>query len=83
MANALEQGCRNNRAVRVIAPVQANLVFVELPSARSVTRLRESGVRFAVWISADKPIIRLVTSFRTTISEIDGFVSSLNQCLAE
>jgi threonine aldolase len=63
-------------------PVEANLVFVKLPRAIDA-RLQAAGARYYVRhsdslpagmaITADEMLVRLVTSFATSESEIDAF----------
>jgi threonine aldolase len=65
-------------------PVEANLAFILLPKALEA-RLRASGARYYVRQSQSLPagvatgpdhcLIRLVTSFATTVEEVDAFVA--------
>jgi threonine aldolase len=65
-------------------PVEANLVFVVLPKALD-TRLKEAGATYyirhsdslppAIKIRPDDMLVRLVTSFTTTETEIDRFAA--------
>jgi threonine aldolase len=73
-----------------VGPVEANLVFVLLPTALD-TRLREAGATYYVRSSAslpksvtagpDRMLVRLVTSFATREAEIDRFVKLLRENL--
>jgi threonine aldolase len=61
-------------------PVEANLVFVALPSALDA-KLRSAGARYHVRpsaslaLAADRVLARLVTSFATQDEEIERFVN--------
>jgi threonine aldolase len=62
---------------RLIAPVQANLVFVEMP-ATAIEALASSGVRFA---RRRGGVIRLVTRFDGTEAEVDQLIALARQAL--
>jgi threonine aldolase len=65
-------------------PVEANEVFVALPSAIDA-RLKAGGASYYPWVSdalpggmvlsADMTLVRLVTSFAATAAEVDRFVA--------
>ena len=63
--------------VRLIAPVQANLVFVAMPEA-AIASLAVAGVRFA---RRRDGVIRLVTRFDGTQAEVDQLIALARQVL--
>lgn len=64
--------------VRLIAPVEANLLFVALPE-RTIETLAASGLRFA---RRGAGVIRLVTRFDGTDSEVDQFIALVRRSMA-
>ena len=62
---------------RLIAPVQANLVFVAMPEA-AVKSLATAGVRFA---RRGGNVIRLVIRFDGTGAELDQLIALARQAL--
>lgn len=62
----------------LVAPVQANLVFLRLPQT-AIDRLAESGVRFA---RRRGSVIRLVTRFDGTQEEVDRMVALTRSALS-
>jgi threonine aldolase len=63
--------------VRLIAPVEANLMFVAMPEP-AIEALAAAGVRFA---RRRGGIIRLVTRFDGTRAEVDQFVAFVRQVI--
>ena len=63
--------------VRLIAPVEANLLFVAMPEA-TIDALASSGVRFA---RRRDGVIRLVTRFDGSEAEIDQFVTLVRRLI--
>jgi threonine aldolase len=63
--------------VRLIAPVEANLVFVALPEP-AIEALAAAGVRFA---RRRGGVIRLVTRFDGTKGEVDQFIALARQVI--
>jgi threonine aldolase len=65
-------------------PVEANEVFVALP-ARADERLSSAGAIYYPWatdflpegvaLKGDETLVRLVTSFATSVDEVDRFVA--------
>ena len=82
MADRLASGLTGAGLVPVW-PVEANEVFVTLPSAIDA-RLRSAGAIYYPWITgalpaggelpADHILVRLVTSFATSADEVDRFI---------
>ena len=82
MAQRLGQGITELPGCRVPLPVQANEVFPILPKALH-EKLQAHGAHYYDWpgdgpghdiIDDDEIFVRLVTGFRTTKAEVDGFL---------
>jgi threonine aldolase len=81
MAEALAQGLRTMSAARVLQPVHANEVFVELPE-KTVVALESAAFKFYRWPlhQSDRGIaIRLVTSYMTQGPEVEAFIAAARQ----
>ena len=77
MAAALAEGLASLPDVRLVQPVQANELFVAMPETL-IEALQAAGAVFYRWIdvAGEKlPVIRLVTSFRTTAGEVENFLA--------
>ena len=65
--------------IRPVWPVEANEVFVVLPE-RADARLKSAGAIYYAWHPSapvgDTRLVRLVTSFATTIEEVDLFLAT-------
>ena len=78
MADRLAQGLKA-AGLPPVWPVDANLVFVALPAALH-GRLKAAGASYYVRssdglaLAADQVLVRLVTSFATSLEEIERFV---------
>ncbi len=60
----------------VIHPVEANELFLTLPEPQ-IAALESAGARFYRWVAVEgvpNPVIRLVTSFATTETDVDRFL---------
>jgi len=64
-------------SVRLIAPVEANLVFVAMPEP-AIEGLSAAGVRFA---RRGGGVIRLVTRFDGTPAEVDQFIALVRRLI--
>jgi threonine aldolase len=81
MATALAHGLSGLDGVRLVQKVQANELFVAMPEAL-LAHLQANGAVFYRWIGmADEthPVIRLVTSFQTSLAEVERFLSLARQ----
>lgn len=58
-------------------PVGGNEIFVALPEG-AIAALEETGAKFYRW--GAEPVIRLVTAFDTSASDVDAFVAAAAQC---
>jgi threonine aldolase len=60
---------------RLLHPVEANELFVELP-ANTLARLRQAGFAFYDWPGEKGPAIRLVTAFNTEAAHVEQFLKA-------
>ena len=77
MAGLLAKGLSAMPGVRLVQPVEANELFVALPDA-AIDALQAEGAVFYRWIDVPgeaMPVIRLVTSFRTSADEVRRFLA--------
>jgi threonine aldolase len=74
MAQRLSQGITKVRGSRLIAPVQSNGVFVELPPSIQ-SKLREKGWRFYTFLGDTG--CRLMCAWDTTAETVDRFTADL------
>lgn len=72
-AARLAEGLSRINSVRLVHPVEANEVFVDLPGDM-VDGLRAAGASFHGMKTADGMVVRLVTSFATGDDEVDRFI---------
>ena len=77
LAARLEMGLRNLPAVKLVAPVEANELFLELPE-QVIDALIAEGILF---FRRSPQLIRLVCRFDGTDSEVDLFLDALRRCL--
>jgi threonine aldolase len=78
MAASLGEGLQRIPRVRLLHPVEANEVFVELP-ASAVAALEAAGFHFYRWPLHASPsgvAIRLVTSYMTPASDVEAFIAA-------
>ena len=85
MASRLAQGFRAMSNLEILFPVQANEVFVAMPES-TVSGLEALSFKFYRW-PACRPArgvaIRLVTSYVTTIEEVDGLLGATGKLLED
>ena len=85
LASRLAQGFRGMPNLEILFPVQANEVFVVMPES-TVSGLEVLGFKFYRW-PACRPeqgvAIRLVTSYVTTVEEVDGILRATRGLLEE
>ena len=77
IAARIAAGLRDNPAARMLAPVEANEIFLELPSA-AMDALEADGFQF---YRRSKNLARFVCRFDTTEAEADVFVAALHRHL--
>ncbi len=71
LASRLAQAVAQLPGVSLVAPVEANLLFLEMPPAM-IAALQEAGIRFA---RRSETMIRLVTRFDGRDEDIDRFIA--------
>ncbi|MNE30952.1 hypothetical protein D3C80_1244950 [compost metagenome] len=83
MANRLRAGFASLNSARLAWPTTANEVFAILPKA-AAEAATEKGAKFYDWlvprdmpekVGKDEVLIRMVTSFATTETDVDEFLS--------
>jgi threonine aldolase len=77
LASQLGRGLAAISGVHLIAPVEANLVFVAMPEP-AIEALAAAGVRFA---RRGGGVIRLVTRFDGTKGEVDQFIALVRRVI--
>jgi threonine aldolase len=75
MAARLGQGLAGLPGARLVHPVEANEVFVELAEA-SIAALEAAGFGFYRWGGPLATCLRLVTAFDTREADVDGFLAA-------
>jgi threonine aldolase len=80
MAGRLAAGVAPIAGVTIAYPVEANAVFAALPGA--VTEELQRQYPFYVW-DAPSGVVRWMTSFDTTVEDIDRFVALVDRLMAD
>jgi len=77
-ATRLAEGLRTVPGVALEHPVEANELFVRLPSIAAMKALESAGAKFYEWEppTNGRPLIRLVCAFSTTDAEVDAFLGA-------
>jgi threonine aldolase len=78
MASRLEQGLRNLPGVRLIDPVEANELFVDLPEPL-VAALAAKGFDFYRWGSPTPGTHRMVTAWNTDSEAVDRVLAAARE----
>jgi threonine aldolase len=73
IAARIAAGLSGTSAARLLAPVEANEIFLELPSA-TMDRLAADGFQF---YRRSQSMARFVSRFDTTTAEADALVAAL------
>jgi threonine aldolase len=79
MARRLAEGLSTIREARLLAPVEANGVFVDLPK-HATEALHAKGWRFYVFVGDTG--VRLMCAWDTTADVVDRFVDDVRAVLA-
>ena len=76
MVGRMADGLKSIQGFTITGPVEANELFVKLPSEKAMKTLEAAGAKFYLWepITDGRPLIRLVCSFATSEAEIDQFL---------
>ena len=77
-AARLAAGIEATPGVRLLYPVQGNMLFVTL-SEPALSGLLADGFTFNRWYDSGVVTARLVTAFNTTDRDVDGFIESLRR----
>jgi len=85
-ANAMAQGLAQGLAAtlprlaggRLLYPVEANELFVQLP-APAIAGLRQAGFDFCEWPGEQGGVIRLVTAFNTEAAHVELFLKTISE----
>ncbi|MCE9521850.1 MAG: low specificity L-threonine aldolase [Alphaproteobacteria bacterium] len=76
MAQRLSAGLAQLPGFALEHPVEANEVFIRLPSRAAMESIMAAGGKFYPWGPVgDRPLIRLVCSFATLEAEVDNFLA--------
>lgn len=75
MAAALGEGLARLAGCRLLHPVQANEVFVEVPASLA-DALESEGFAFYRWSDGDPTSLRLVASFNTDPADVDALLAA-------
>lgn len=78
MARRLGEGLKTLPGFAIPNPVEANEVFVKLPSEAAMKALQKAGARFYQWepTTDGRPLVRLVCSWATREEEIETFLAA-------
>ncbi len=76
MAQRIASGLAGIAGVSLLHPVEANELFVLMPSA-AIAKLEEAGFRFYRWEVDEGTCIRLVTAFDTALDHADALVAAI------
>ena len=63
---------------KLLHPVEANEVFVQLP-ASTIAGLRQAGFEFYDWPCEDGAAIRLVAAFNTEAAHVELFLKTISE----
>jgi threonine aldolase len=74
-ATRLAEGLATISGARLVDPVEANEIFVELPEP-VIRGLERDGFEFYRWGAPGAACLRLVTGFNTPDAQVDAFVAA-------
>ena len=83
MATQMARGLSGVQGARIMQPVDANEIFVELPESK-VAALEKAGFYFYRWLLGsvtDGVAIRLVTTYATTAADVEDFIQAAGRAL--
>ena len=72
----MSEGLRKISCSRIVNPIEANEVFIELPEY-IIEKLENDG--FGFYRMTQNNVIRLVTSFNTADSDVDEFIKAVRE----
>ncbi|MFZ9133257.1 MAG: threonine aldolase family protein [Gemmobacter sp.] len=76
MAARLAQGLGQVAGARLVHPVEANIIFADIPRA-AADRARAAGAKFYTIVPGEVERVRLVPSWATTPAEVDALIAAL------
>lgn len=79
MAQRLASGLRSLPGVKLQNSVEANELFVEMPTAM-IEGLFNDGFEFYRWGNEQSTTVRLVTAFNTSPESVDALLSTAQRC---
>lgn len=82
-ATRLAEGLRAIPGLSLEHPVEANELFVRLPSIAAMKAIEAAGAKFYEWEppTAGRPLIRLVCAYSTTEAEVDAFLAAARKAV--
>jgi threonine aldolase len=75
MAQRLANGLAAIPGARILYPVEANEVFVDLPEG-SISALNVAGFKVRRWLGEGRTVVRLVAAFNTQAAEVSSFIEA-------
>ncbi|MGH6892224.1 MAG: threonine aldolase family protein [Dongiaceae bacterium] len=78
LAQGLTAALKNLPGGRLLHPVEANELFVQLPLG-TIAGLRQAGFDFYEWPGEETGIIRLVTAFNTQAAHVELFLKTAGE----
>jgi threonine aldolase len=81
LAQGLEAALPRLPGARLLHPVEANEVFVQLPGA-VIAGLRHAGFEFYDWPAQDGLAVRLVTAFNTDAGDVENLLRTFGELSA-
>ena len=75
MAVRLKEGLETIPGSELYYTVEANEIFISLPEA-ILQKIEAAGYEFYRWQDPASPLIRLVTSFDTSVADVDGLIQA-------
>lgn len=82
-ATRLAEGLRAIPGLSLEHPVEANELFVRLPSIAAMKAIEAAGAKFYEWEppTAGRPLIRLVCAYSTAEAEVDAFLAAARKAV--
>jgi threonine aldolase len=81
MARRLADGLAALPGAKLVHPVEANEIFVDLPEA-AIAATEKAGYRSYRWLGPGTQRLRLVCAWSSRVEDVDGFVGTARSALA-
>jgi len=81
MATRLASGLKVLPGAKLVHPVEANEIFIELPE-KAIAATEAAGYRSYRWFGPGTQTLRLVAAWSSTPEDVDGFVRTARSALA-